>query len=867
MPILESSSEITIFGGTFIDVARDLNIDGGTHMVGQDGQAFPVLTFGASREAEHQLLSPDRSGQEAGTARMSPYEIPQQPQHLGHPHPSTDHAGESERSLAIHRPPAGPKASFHAAASGGTFIGGNVNHIHHQGSMGIHLLHGACADDAFHNSADRYPQPRCHPETRTEMLNDLWEWSTEKSSTNSVLWLFGPAGAGKSAIAQSFCQELEERGHVVASFFFKRGHASRGNGNRLFPTIAYQLAILYPELKEQISQNVVKDPSIVNKSLATQVQKLIVEPCRQIRSPADSTFVIVIDGLDECEGQNIQQEILRSIGDAVHVTDHPLRVLVASRPEPHIRNVFHGPSLDGFHRPFNIYRSFEDVRTYLVDEFLRIHREHHETMVMVLEPWPSQDVIAALVKKSSGYFIYASTIIKFLDDQNFRPSDRLQIIMGLAEPDFESPFADLDQLYTYILSNVPAPRRPQLLEILSIITSSLSFLSVSRIEELLGLKPGDVRLTLRGLHSVIQVPRNDRSLAMHHASFREFLDDLTRSGPFHVGGSQHTTLASHVLQAFSYDFHDTFLNTNDPFAITYGLEGLKYVTSLQSTLELSSLLRSFNPDFLSDNNGCQVAKSLVGWLKKLPRCPQDLITLWEDYSFMFFCDSIWTAFSRGPAAVEELPDGSPGCSSTLSEVPMQLIRILYAYRLVPYRGHGLFNIRLLLDLSWDKLRKAICLLRSTIGTSKGGLRRLLSSPSHPPNFQNLVSRTIMLDLAYGYLRVLKSLLAHKLPDDFRQRLLPYAWGHLVRSCPVSHDLLQHLQELDLAAAMDIGFCGPHDLHNIIQWLKAFHQPPRALITGLDQHLKKCNSWGVTYAQFEEIWTEWLEDKHKYIPQH
>jgi adenylylsulfate kinase-like enzyme len=50
------------------------------------------------------------------------------------------------------------------------------------------------------------------------MLDGLCGWATEHDPTTSVLWLYGPAGAGKSAIAQSLCQRLEEDGHLGGSF-------------------------------------------------------------------------------------------------------------------------------------------------------------------------------------------------------------------------------------------------------------------------------------------------------------------------------------------------------------------------------------------------------------------------------------------------------------------------------------------------------------------------------------------------------------------------------------------------------------------------------------------------------------------------
>ncbi|KAJ7918010.1 hypothetical protein B0H13DRAFT_1710071 [Mycena leptocephala] len=468
-------------------------------------------------------------------------------------------------------------------------IGGNLNHIQRQGEAGLHILYRAAAGDATHDSEDRFPQPRCHPETRTKMLDVLGKWtcgikpredwnkddvsSSSDHNSSPILWLHGPAGAGKSAIAQTLCQELEEEGRLGASFFFKRGHPSRGHAKRLFTTIAYQLALVVPDLNRHISQSVETNPSLVDKSLSTQLQKLIVEPCRQNASAR--ALVVVIDGLDECEDQKVQQEILCSIGRAVTEQQLPLQFLIASRPESHIHEIFTG-TLNNIHCPLNVHQSFDDVQKYLLDEFARIHRDHRTAMAKVLYPWPTPEIIKNLVDNSSGYFIYASTIIKFVDDKKFRPTERLAIITEMTEPFAiitemteqlsESPFASLDQLYTQILSQVHA--RPQLLKILMVLAAGI-ILSPGHIEQLLELEEGDVRLALCGLHSVISGLEGDGSddwsegseIYFRHASFRDFLLDSGRAGIFYVGGCSHRTdLTHHILKAFSYRYQDPSQN-------------------------------------------------------------------------------------------------------------------------------------------------------------------------------------------------------------------------------------------------------------------------------------------------------------------
>ncbi|KAJ7245848.1 hypothetical protein C8J57DRAFT_759393 [Mycena rebaudengoi] len=365
-----------------------------------------------------------------------------------------------------------------------------------------------------------------------------------------------PAGSGKSAIAQSFCQKLQEEGRLSGSFFFKRGHPSRGSAQRLFPTIAYQLALI-PQLQQIISQTIEKDPAIVDRSLSEQLQRLIIDPCR--KGCLSKPVTIVIDGLDECEREDIQQEVLWVVGKTVAGQERLPVLFIASRPESHIREAFAEPALTGLHRPLNIEQSFQDVEKYLLDEFRRIHRAHR-TMATVPSPWPSSEIIKDLVSKSSGYFIFASTVIKFIDDKRFRPAERLDIVLGIKHSLSASPFQVLDQLYHQILGLVPHDFRSRLLGILAAIRSQFE-LRFCEIEQLLDLQIGDVCLILRDLHSVIYIPDEEDQLLAHHASFLDFLDDPSRSGQFYAGSPQCRTALTHqILKALSTSHDDPFLH-------------------------------------------------------------------------------------------------------------------------------------------------------------------------------------------------------------------------------------------------------------------------------------------------------------------
>lgn len=480
------------------------------------------------------------------------------------------------------------------------------------------------------------------------MLDDLYDWAISDDTVPSIRWLHGPAGAGKSAIMQSLCRRLlHDTDRLGASFFFKRGHPTRGNAKVLFATLAYQFAFRNRHWKSAISRSVEKDSTVVGRHMDVQLHKLIIGPSQWIVDTTPPSPVLLIDGLDECENESAQVEILRLLRNTA--CDHPrqFRILIASRPEPHIREMFENPLFSGLYQATNIRQAFEDVQRYLCDEFSRIHREHRGTMGSIPTPWPSLEVLAKLVEKSSGYFIYASTVVKFIDDKHFRPAEQLDLIQNLvpSDSDSESPFDTLDQLYTQILSRVPQRNRAKVCDILCVIANFQ--LHPAHIEQLLGLKPGDAQLILRCLNSVLDVPSDSNRdwndvIHVHHASFLDFLRDPRRSSVFHVGpGSQYPTgLAHSVLQAVSYQHNDREINRTDNHVawyracyerqsicllptcreLTYEPRWIPFLVSTPASVELVPSLELANPDFLWYNSayGQEViddAEQLVIWLK------------------------------------------------------------------------------------------------------------------------------------------------------------------------------------------------------------------------------------------------------------
>ncbi|KAJ7186041.1 hypothetical protein C8R46DRAFT_389338, partial [Mycena filopes] len=315
----------------------------------------------------------------------------------------------------------------------------------------------------MHNSAERPPDPSCHPGTRDAVLENLHAWSQDHGSIPPMIWLHGSAGAGKSAIAQDFASRCKDEDILGASFFFKRGSPDRGTWKGMFPTFAYQLAASFGELQGPIQRAVEKDKLVVGQAMHHQMQNLLVAPFREA-SPSTTRPIIVIDGLDECEDHNTQVAILKLFLDALQTSGScPARVLVASRPEPHLRELLRAPNNSRICRHLELLpdeSAHADIRRYLLAEFSRIRESEPLQALHLDRDWPGQDAIEHLVKKSSGTFIYASTVVRYIEDEYSDPTEQLERVLGL-NPQSTAP---LDNLYTEVLSRVP--NRPLLRRIL-----------------------------------------------------------------------------------------------------------------------------------------------------------------------------------------------------------------------------------------------------------------------------------------------------------------------------------------------------------------------------------------------------------------
>ena len=202
-------------------------------------------------------------------------------------------------------------------------------------------LKSRISETAMHDSLARYPPPLCHPKTREKVLKTISDWIDDSYPRQRIMWLNGPAGAGKSAITQTISERCKDN-RLAASFFFLRNTPYRGVADRLFFTLAWQLAKSIPETRPYIETALQMEPLLYAKSINIQFNQLIGEVFEHLHDKPilrpEGSFVI-IDGVDECATERDQKLFLALIAGALAHTSIPLRFLSCSRPGSYQGNV------------------------------------------------------------------------------------------------------------------------------------------------------------------------------------------------------------------------------------------------------------------------------------------------------------------------------------------------------------------------------------------------------------------------------------------------------------------------------------------------------------------------------------------------
>ncbi|KAF5694732.1 G-protein beta WD-40 repeat-containing protein [Fusarium denticulatum] len=311
----------------------------------------------------------------------------------------------------------------------------------------LHIVHNARYD-----SEDVKVGARCEPGTRARVLELIHNWADQDSGL-PLLWLIGPAGTGKSTLARSIIDSLEVKKRLIAGYMFKRGEQDRNDTNRLFSTLAMQLADTVSLFKESLRNSLEGlDKDAVDKSsLESQFQKLLWDPLESLKLTEVNMLprIIIIDALDECERPENLTRLLGLVSKLSTSSTIHLRIVITSRYAPEIVEAFEPLLQNKTVHTLELHREFSsdttlDIRNFLKARFADIKYKRR----VQKDPWPTMEDLDRLVELSTTpepLFIYAATLCRFVSDKNRGPIQ--QLIMWLEQ----GSKSQLHQIYSPIL--------------------------------------------------------------------------------------------------------------------------------------------------------------------------------------------------------------------------------------------------------------------------------------------------------------------------------------------------------------------------------------------------------------------------------
>ena len=373
------------------------------------------------------------------------------------------------------------------------------------------------------------------------MIAQIRQWLDGRDNDKRavICWLNGPAGYGKSALAQTIAEGYSAEGRLLGSFFFLRGAGERSHISRLIPTLAYQISLSFPAVKPSLEKALMDEPALLGStvSLAHRFQKLILEPMHlntvllPYSSEDVSCFVkkqiIVIDALDECDDKAEMADFIDILLSASSGWTHlPFQILLTSRVEEHIRKKFDSSEAQFLHRlELQNFDAYPDIKVYFQRMFGCIHNQNQRIMQRIPKPWPTAGDLTALLDKAGSSFAFATTLIQCVGGDRI-PNKALQKILA-------SGVNGLDSLYEQVLSSVSWTEDfCQILGTIMVLTDNKS---ISFVSSLLSLQHEEVICELLEVQSIIKIPGDDdEPILLYHTSLRDFLAIKSRSKQYFI---------------------------------------------------------------------------------------------------------------------------------------------------------------------------------------------------------------------------------------------------------------------------------------------------------------------------------------------
>lgn len=441
----------------------------------------------------------------------------------------------------------------------------------------------------------------CLEGTREAPLDHIMNWTKDVNTPSRLYHVHGMAGSGKSSIASTVCERLEEEELLAGAFFCKRDITDQREPNRILPSLSFTLSLRHKSYRECILKSLEDEPDITSRSIEQQLKMLFRDPLAELSRNGithSRAFVFVIDALDEC-GDDVSRPKLADILCQIAALTTWLKVFVTSRPTNELMRKLSSADARILSVNLNDSDAENDIKLYtraslkgLVDD-------------SGLNPsWLTEDTVQKLVDLASGLFIWTSTMIKYTRGQLDMDNAMMLVLSGNGA----SAEANLDDLYMKVIESSGSGDDNVMLKkaVLGIvlITARNRPLSIGGLHDFLQgtsrkVSKGTLVAVINHLRSVLyEDVSKGNVIRVCHPSFLDFLEYRQRSGVYWTSVDQ--------LHAAMLETSINLMKTN----LRFNICGLR--TSYTANKDVNDLSQKIN-----DNIPESLAYSCLYWATHL----------------------------------------------------------------------------------------------------------------------------------------------------------------------------------------------------------------------------------------------------------
>jgi hypothetical protein len=274
--------------------------------------------------------------------------------------------------------------------------------------------------------------------------------------------------------------------------------------------------------------------------------------------------------------------------------------------------------------------------------------------------WPSNSDLEAFVERASGSFIFAFTLINFVNDGGDLPHCKLLVALNA--------HAGLDPLYTQVLSSTHCNHNFEC--IIGTIMLLTSPLSITSLGHLLQLENVDILQCLLGIQSIIRIPGDDEHpVQLFHTSLHDFLTAKPCWGIFYIDPpTRHICIMINCLEVMAIPLGNS---------IFFHDEGQEYASGNwchhfhQALIEGDSLIASLIDHSLMTSLTKFVSQSLDFWVNTLILHNNEQWKILLSVQERLEVRVIWFSTEKG---VDHLP--------AITELSTESVTILWTYQTV-----------------------------------------------------------------------------------------------------------------------------------------------------------------------------------------